>query len=151
MADNLDILHRQNEFIARAKFSLKHENVEGLLNEKELVIFRFSITAREVNILFAIYNSIELNFLANNAKIKCLQLIPYHTSHCFAFLPWFCDSLSEGANCIIVTHVLEADPIDLQNHVPRLDPPILGHCPPVVYRTGGHELSSHSNIQNRWT
>lgn len=49
MADNLDTLlsHRQNEFIARAKFSLKHENVEGLLNEKELVIFRFSITARE--------------------------------------------------------------------------------------------------------
>ena len=47
MADNRDTLHRQNEFIARAQFSLKHENVECLLNEKELVIFRFSITARE--------------------------------------------------------------------------------------------------------
>ena len=47
MAENLDTLHKQNEFIARAQLSLKHENVDCLLNEKGLVVFRFSITARE--------------------------------------------------------------------------------------------------------
>ncbi len=42
--------------------------------------------------------------------------------------PWFLNDLLEDLGGIVVAHVLEANIVDLQNHVPRLDSPVQGNC-----------------------
>ncbi len=48
-------------------------------------------------------------------------------------LPWLLHDLPEYGDGLVVGHVLEAEVVDLQDHVSGLDPPILGH------RAAGHD------------